>query len=161
MKANGPLLEYFDFDGVKMNMIFEFDDGEVNISIDKDSLTEKFAEIMKNGLKKYFDAHADELGGSLDDILEQSGMSLDDLIDSMMGEVDLFAELDDIERDGYYEVDDDLIYLADDEDELGDEEDYIKCTVQGKKKIKIVEWVDDGDEIKKLSDFLPVIMKKN
>ena len=155
------MLEYFDFDDFSMKMNFEFDDGEVNISIDKDAFMEDFSELMKNALQKYFADHEDELGGSLDDILAMSGMTLDDLIDSMMSEDDMFEDFEDFEQDGVYEVDGNKIYLAEDEDELGDEENYIKVSIEGKKKLKIVEWKYDGKDIEKMKDFLSVIMKKN
>ncbi len=143
------MLEYCDFSKVKMAMELKMSDGEYELNFDGEKTASQMKKPFIEGLKKYYkeasgEAPDDDTIAGLEEVVEQA-------IDEMIG------ELEDKSSEGFYRVDGEKIYFADDEDELEDAEEYMKCTVQGKKKIKVTKWESDS-EIPE--GILPFVMKK-
>ena len=135
------LLEYCDFEGIKLKYTYEFDDGEMSMSLDKTSF-KKFKNELVSGIKEYYeDAIGQEIG---DEELEEIEEEWDEMADS--------------DEVLYYRVDGKKIYLAEDEDDLEDSEGYMQCTVQSNTKIKVTKV--EGSDGAALEGIVPFTMTK-
>lgn len=141
-------------EAVYMDLTLEFDDEQLvlTMELDKDSLKDYMKELV-DAMVDYMYEMAEEEGMSKEDfdamIEEEAGMSVEDYVDAMMEEAmegtfdEMSYEADPI----YYRVDakKGYIYVAEDEDDLEDSEEYMEYSVT-EKKLTIKEMEGDAAE---------------
>lgn len=162
--ADDETAEYFDFDGLTITMIFNFEkNGELSIEADEDSLqdmVDEVVDIMVDGYEKMLK----DADMSWEDAL---GMSEDDFRDAMAEEFDADAleeMTSEIASEGYYVVVDDRIYTDEDEENLENAEEdateYLEFKLSGD-TLTIKDIVSDGESVDEyLPGMLPLKLKR-
>ncbi len=143
---------YFDFTGVELVVSYEFDkDGSYKLSFSAAD-EEKLEMAFRNAVEKLVNDMLAGTGYTLEDAAAEEGMTVDELLDAVMEEnfnsEDFFS---DSSESGSYEIKDGKLYLAENGDELEDD-DYFEVKLKGD-KLTLVAKYSDG-EIDDASDTM-------
>ena len=131
--------DYFVFSGITLDLIFEFDkEGKAKLYADEstiDSCADALADNMIDRFSAYFDANPDLTGGmSFEEFVTASGMTVDTFIDSALGgsRYTLVEQMaSSVEKEGYYKLDGNKLYIEDTKEELEKSEDYRETELKG------------------------------
>ena len=111
--------EYFD--GLELDVTFEFDEDEVEVRFEEDSVDEfieDFEEALKKMCKAVLEDSAASMGMNLETFLAMAGMTMDNYIDLFMKQINMDEVTDNIKD----ELEEKYDY------ELDEEEGIIKAT---------------------------------
>ena len=164
--AMGEIAEQIDLpdEKVMMNLSFEFEDDEFTLTVGVD----------KEDFEDYLDALVDVMLEYMYDMAESQGMSKDDfdaqfsaangagvedyLEESMKAALEEAGDQLSQSKEGYYKVDTKKgrIYIAEDEDDLDDAEDYMEYELSGK-KLTITKVISDGEEANPVGENLDIL----
>ena len=148
-------------------IVITFDeDGEGEFTVDED----KFAEPFEEYLAEVADAAVDfmykqmetEMGLSRDEVdsmFEQSyGSSVKEYMKTTLSAMDIDALLGEMTMDFYWEIDEDLLLIAEDEDDLS-EDNSLEFEIKGNKMV-INDMEGDVFELSEMDPDFPVEWKK-
>ncbi len=164
--GNTPLCVYLVFD-------FE-DDGTCVLYADEDATIESmkvYVEDLLDAFLEYayelYEEEYDMSRSEVDDYFEENaGVTLEEYFDEAMAEYitpEALAEsVSGFEtQEGYYRLDGNKLYIADTEDELADEEEYVLCELsKGKMTINAGSDEDIFEEFEEMGIELPLVFKK-
>ncbi len=120
----GEMASYFDFQDLTLKLVLTFEeDGTYTLSGDKASAEKLFSDLLeqlKPGMVKYLEEQlkASGMEMTVDELLAMSGTTMDALMEQSFSEEMIDEMLEDMESDGEYEIDGDLLYLDGDECEF-------------------------------------------
>ncbi len=121
--------EYADFEGLELQVVFTFDDEEVEFAVDEDSLEalgEKMEEQMIELMDAYLEDMASDYGYSSEDLLSMMGYTHDEFVDEMVAAMDVDGMIDslsgELEAEGTYEYDEEDGVLTIEYDDDNEEE---------------------------------------
>lgn len=139
---------------IYMDMTIEFDDGECALTgaIDEGSFNDYIDALVDAMIDYMYDA-AEAEGMSKEEfdqqIQDEAGMSMEEYMDETMSTMmdEMGSEMSFESGTMYYKVDSDegRIYMAEDEADLEDTEDYMEYSVTNK-KLTIKKIVEDGED---------------
>ena len=163
-EADAEIAEYFSFEDLTFDVIMTFgENGECAMEADEDSwsdMAEKLGEQMKVSYEAYFKDLLKSMGVDMtvDELLSASGTTMDDMIDEMLDEMMSSDVLSEMESEGYFKLQDGMIYISEEKDDAFDEDVANPYTLDGDNlTIKASEDEEDEDYI----DFLyPLELKK-
>ena len=128
----GDEMEIKDF---KVEVTYEFkEDGTYATQVSEESVgkaMESLIDSLLPYLKENMKTEAEALGMSVDQLLEAYGMTEDDLGELMLSMVDTSSMMDNLKREGKYQVKDGKIYINADTQEELDESTYGEYTLKG------------------------------
>jgi len=136
--SSGEMAEFFDIDKLALDIVFEFKDNDKVEAYVTDESAEKMAEEVIEATKKALEKMLEEEGMSIEDFEGLTGMTMDDMIEEAFGSSDpkeigktLTEDME--ELGGYYKIDGDKLYIAEDKDDLDDEENAVDFELKGDK----------------------------
>lgn len=136
---------YFDFSGVELAVNYEFDkDGSYRLSFSAAD-EEKLRIAFRNAVGKLVNDMLVGTGYTLEDAAAEEGMTVDELLDAVMEENGFNSEdfFDDSNESGSYKIKDGKLYLAEDGDDI-DDDDYFEYKLKGD-KLTLVAKYSDGE----------------
>lgn len=146
-------------------IIFD-EDGEGEFTVDEDKFAEPFeeylAEVADAAVDFMYQQMEDQMGMSRDEVdsmFEQSqGSSVKEYMESTLAELDIDQLLGEMTMDFYWEIDEDLLLIAEDEDDLS-EDNCLEFEIKGNKMI-INDMEGDVFELSEMDPDFPVEWKK-
>lgn len=140
---------------INVSMTLSFgEDGAytLDMELDTDSFDAYMTELSASLVAYLYDTY-EALGYSEADVTAELGMTVEEYVASAFAvpSDDMVDELDDMDLEGCYKLEDDELFLAEDEDDLEDEKDSMTISLDGDK----MEVTDiDGDELEELEDYM-------
>ena len=132
---------------VTAELAMEFDDDEftLNFSIDEKKLAKYLEELIDIAIE-YLCEENDVTEAELEEqVKNETGKTLEEYFDEILGEaMESAAEELSGSLEGYFKVDGKKVYIAEDKDDLDDEETYFEFTIKGD-TMTIKEFVEDGE----------------
>lgn len=132
------MAEYFEFEGFKVDVVFDIkDDGTYTFEMTEESMEKAIAslmETMKKGMPAYIEDMVTAMGMTLDDFIAAAGVeSIDELIETMLTEDSLDEAFADMESsfEAKYKVEDNKFYSSDDADSDISEDEYMSFELDG------------------------------
>ncbi len=163
LESMGELAEFFEIDEFEVTFTFEFEeDGEYKLEIDEKQYKKAFKAIdFETAMTKYLEAliKAEGVEMTVEELLASQGTSIEELVAESYSDETIEDSIDEINKKGFYKVDDDKLYLADDEDDF-DDDLYYEIDLDDD-KLKIKSYSDEEDTEDTFYGLYPVTFKKN
>ena len=162
--ATAGLGDYFVFSDMTMSVVMTFtEEGETTLAIDKDSvndLMDSLLEQMKGGMNTMLQDLLDsyQIDMTVDEYLQASGTTLDELLEDSMDTAmsdDLFEEL---EQEGYYSIEDGLLFIADEKDEKMADDEANPYTIED--GVLTIEVSEENEDAEYASFMFPMVLTR-
>ena len=162
--ATAGLGDYFVFSDMTMSVVMTFtEEGETTLAIDKDSvndLMDSLLEQMKGGMNTMLQDLLDsyQIDMTVDEYLQASGTTLDELLEDSMDTAmsdDLFEEL---EQEGYYSIEDGLLFIADEKDEKMADDEANPYTIED--GVLTIEVSEEDEDAEYASFMFPMVLTR-
>ena len=147
-----------------MSVVMTFtEEGETTLAIDKDSvndLMDSLLEQMKGGMNTMLQDLLDsyQIDMTVDEYLQASGTTLDELLEDSMDTAmsdDLFEEL---EQEGYYSIEDGLLFIADEKDEKMADDEANPYTIED--GVLTIEVSEEDEDAEYASFMFPMVLTR-
>ena len=162
--ATAGLGDYFVFSDMTMSVVMTFtEEGETTLAVDKDSvndLMDSLLEQMKGGMNTMLQDLLDsyQIDMTVDEYLQASGTTLDELLEDSMDTAmsdDLFEEL---EQEGYYSIEDGLLFIADEKDEKMADDEANPYTIED--GVLTIEVSEENEDAEYASFMFPMVLTR-
>jgi phage baseplate assembly protein gpV len=162
--ATAGLGDYYVFSDMTMSVVMTFtEEGETTLAIDKDSvndLMDSLLEQMKGGMNTMLQDLLDsyQIDMTVDEYLQASGTTLDELLEDSMDTAmsdDLFEEL---EQEGYYSIEDGLLFIADEKDEKMADDEANPYTIED--GVLTIEVSEENEDAEYASFMFPMVLTR-